>query len=311
MKLFRYNQFIKESIEEEVDALLKNVDSPLNVAKLQDLRIEFKKGIIDATSHSSSFSSLASNINRDPDEDFDEIQSELDSLGFNLEYIKKIFSKEVNNVLGDFKSFIEGYVYGNSLDQINGEVDIYLFILNKKLNLNTKVYLGGEGWSDMISTPDTGYPGEEVILKYAYGYHRTKYGKLLLSSINISPEDFIEDAFYHLKRALTEELVYYYETKSFGSWWPIDNIHFGLPSIVVHPDEFRELLNENLITTENSLIINILDLLDELFKDHDDLYEKGKEIIMDVINKWLSSQGGNAFEIVSISLEKIEIIGKN
>ena len=82
-------EIIKESIE-EVDTLLKNVDSPLNVAKLQDLRLEFKKGIIDVTSHSSSFSSLASS-NSDPDKDFNEIQNDLDLLGFNFDYIKKLF----------------------------------------------------------------------------------------------------------------------------------------------------------------------------------------------------------------------------
>ena len=306
MKLLRYKNFIKESIE-EVDTLLKNVDSPLNVAKLQDLRLEFKKGIIDATSHSSSFSSLASS-NSDPDKDFNEIQNELDLLGFNFDYIKKLFSKEVDEVLGDFKSFIEGYTYGNSLDEMNGIVDVYLFMLNKKLNLNTKVYLGGEGWSDMINTPDTGYPGEEVILKYAYGYHRTKYGKLLLSQVHMTPEDFEEEAFYHLKRALTEELTYYYETKELPRYFlSIKKLHFGLPSIIIHPDDFRELLDKSLISTENSLVFNILDFLDELFENYEDKYDEGKEIVMGIIEKWISHTLNNAFRILK-TLDKIELV---
>jgi hypothetical protein len=123
----------------------------------------------------------------------------------------------------------------------------------------------------------------------------------------MTPEDFEEEAFYHLKRALTEELTYYYETKELPRYLSIKKLHFGLPSITIEPDDFRELLDKSLISTENSLVFNILDFLDELFENYEDKYDEGKEIVMGIIEKWISHTLNNAFRILK-TLDKIELV---
>lgn len=195
MKLFRYKEYIKENtnyIKNFVDGLKKGY--PNDIENLERLRNEFYSEIVE-NCDDVSYSNLASNSSRNPESDFEDVQSTMDNKGFTLEVLKLLFSKDVNKEIGDIKSFMRKY----NLDSYNGLVDLYFYKLNEILNLGINVPLGGEGWSSYINNPDTEYPGYEVLMKYAYGYHKTNYGKLVLNQVGYKPEDFVEESFLQLK----------------------------------------------------------------------------------------------------------------
>lgn len=166
---------------------------------LIDARSEFVDSIKSVSYHAGSFSSLASKINSNPDEDVEEMQKLLDRAGFTLETLKKLFNPVVSVFTSEsFARFIEIH----SLDEQNGYVDIYLYKLNEKLDLNTTVWLGGAGWGDALNDN----PEEEYVVKYSYGYHKTPYGKMLLDQMNISKESFVETAYLYLKDWIIENV---------------------------------------------------------------------------------------------------------
>ena len=169
--------------------------------KLMDARGEFSDSIktLSMRFFKSSFSSLASNKDSKPDEDFEEMQRMLNRAGFTLDMLKKLFNPIVSVFTSqDFHKFIER----NSLDEKNGYIDIYLYKLNEKLDLNTTVYLGGEGWGYALETE----PEEEYVIKYSYGYHKTPYGKLFLDQMGISKDEFITTAYQYLRDSFKESL---------------------------------------------------------------------------------------------------------
>jgi hypothetical protein len=144
------------------------------------------------------FSGLASS-DGDPIEDFNEMQKMLDKSGFNMDIIKKLFDKKVNQLLSqEYHDFIKK----NGLDAINGYIDTYLYLLDEKLSLSPSNFLvdlgGGTGDTlnselQILDSVIQNYKHEQVnewLIKYAYGYHKTKYGKILLDSIDITPNEF-------------------------------------------------------------------------------------------------------------------------
>jgi hypothetical protein len=168
---------------------------------LKDARSEFSDTIqtLSIRFFKKSFSSLASNIDYKPDEDFEEMQRILNRAGFTLDMLKKLFNPIVSVFTSqDFHEFIER----NSLDEKNGYIDIYLYKLNEKLDLNTTVYLGGEGWGYVLETE----PEEEYVIKYSYGYHKTPYGKLFLDQMGISKDEFITTSYQYLRDSFKESL---------------------------------------------------------------------------------------------------------
>jgi hypothetical protein len=168
---------------------------------LMDARSEFSDTIqtLSIRFFKKSFSSLASNIDSKPDEDFEEMQRMLNRAGFTLDMLKKLFNPIVSVFTSqDFHEFIER----NSLDEKNGYIDIYLYKLNEKLDLNTTVYLGGEGWGYVLETE----PDEEYVIKYSYGYHKTPYGKLFLDQMGISKDEFITTSYQYLRDSFKESL---------------------------------------------------------------------------------------------------------
>jgi len=139
------------------------------------------------------FSDLAKS-NSIPEKDFIKIQKYLDSKGFKKDIIKNLFSQETSLLLDEnFKEFITN----NDLDTCNGHVDYYLFKLNDILNLETLVYLGGVEWYNSL------YSTDEHIIKYAYGYHKTPYGKLYLNQLGISVENFIINVYSSIKNFIS------------------------------------------------------------------------------------------------------------
>lgn len=130
-----------------------------------------------------------------PEEDFNDMQRTMDKTGFTLDIIKILFSKKVCQLTSEYYPY---FIHKHHLDRINGYIDTYLYFLDDKLQIskNTvdfKVDLGGghgdtlkETQDELDVDPDT----DEWLIKYAYGYHKTPYGQLLLKQIGLTPEKF-------------------------------------------------------------------------------------------------------------------------
>ncbi len=183
----RYRQFVNESIEDYFDHSAKK---SYTRDEIRDLRDNWKEAILDVLGSGPNFSTLCKRENQDPEEDYKEHQKEMDAKGFTFDVIKEIFSKEADKIVGkwakdsdDRDIFVE--LHQSSLEEINGDIDTYLYFTVKRLGLDyKKVELGGPGWSGMVDEP------EESIIRYSYGYHKTKYGQLMMEQLGINQEEF-------------------------------------------------------------------------------------------------------------------------
>jgi hypothetical protein len=279
MKLFKYNQFIKESVTQflpdHIKILIEGAkkDYPQDIRNLEILRADLYSEIVE-TCQSTSYSNLASS-NRDPDEDFNQIQSKIEKKGFTLEVIGLLFSDDVNKKIGDFKSFIRKF----NLDISNGEVDIYLYKLNEKLNLGTEILLGGEGWASYINNPDTEELGYEVIIKYAYGYHKTNYGQLVLKQSGFNKtEDFVEWTFENLKRNIVSEIT------DATYRWKKSRIKVEGIDEMLKVDDFESLLNKHFVENDNQLLFMIEGFFDDVHSKVKDIYTD--EEFNDICELW-------------------------
>ena len=194
-------------VEEYKNHMLDNVLEKEDLKEFNDL----KKVFIDSRNdfadyvlgldkfYGKHFSTIV-HSSSDPDEDFEEIQKIINRTGYDLEVIKKLFDPIVCVFLSEnFGQFIQKH----QLDEQNGYIDIYLYKLNENLNLDTKVWLGGDSWGDALQS----LANEEYVVKYAYGYHKTKYGKLFLDQIGLSKEDFVSNALEYIKDHMNREVI--------------------------------------------------------------------------------------------------------
>lgn len=194
-------------VEEYKNHMLDNVLEKEDLKEFNDL----KKVFIDSRNdfadyvlgldkfYGKHFSTIV-HSSSDPDEDFEEIQKIINRTGYDLEVIKKLFDPIVCVFLSEnFGQFIQKH----QLDEQNGYIDIYLYKLNENLNLDTKVWLGGDSWGDALQS----LADEEYVVKYAYGYHKTKYGKLFLDQIGLSKEDFVSNALEYIKDHMNREVI--------------------------------------------------------------------------------------------------------
>lgn len=187
----RYRQFVNESIEDYFDQSVKKSYTRDEIIQLRD---DWKEAILDVLGSGPNFSTLCKRENQDPEEDYKEHQKEMDAKGFTFDVIKEIFSKEADKIVGKWASdsddkdiFVE--LHQSSLEEMNGDIDTYLYFTVKRLGLDyKKVELGGPGWSGIDDYP------EEAIVRYSYGYHKTKYGQLMMEQLGITQEDFQEYA---------------------------------------------------------------------------------------------------------------------
>lgn len=252
MKINKYKQFIKENNQfnySDVDEYLTKAEinwgivngqyigkfEGENLEKIMSnhrqwligLREDFAELIKDCAS-GSSYSDLCKK-KTDPNMDVEEVQKDLDECGWNLQSILNLFSQEVDTLTNQkFEDFINSY----GLDNENGIVDIYLYKLAEILGKDSNIVeLGGGGWSEYTTDPD------EILIRYAYGYHNTKYGKLMLDQVRLSREKFIELALQELKSLIIKEL-------SKGD------------------DEISSELNKSIIVDDDRLVIDVDYLLD-------------------------------------------------
>lgn len=214
--LKKYTEFLSESFGNEIlsNGKFKSIDTK----QLLILRKKFRTDLDDLHGdYSSKFSDLAKREHGDPDGDYIEMCRFMGKNGWGKESIRNLFSKEADNRCKyDFWDFISGsptpefnvhinqesyedynvFEGGESPDSMSGYIDLYLLKISEELKLKGgKVYLGGEGWSEFSGSGDPGHDGNEYMIRAAYGYHQTNYGKMLLDQIGLTKEEFLEKAF--------------------------------------------------------------------------------------------------------------------
>jgi hypothetical protein len=254
--LKKYTEFINEELtaypklsdEELSQRLIGGPDSMIgknNEEKFLILRYTFWGNIIDMTAdlRPRSFSDMCKK-NTNPEEEYKEMQNLMDRRGWDIQSIKNLFSAKVdeicgygigdlvdgkwtdkfNNILAKLNNSLKNKSnvstnlsniedpFRDPLNQQNGHTDIYLYFTFKQLRLNPDfIGLGGEGWSSFTDK-------EEIIIRYRYGYHHTKYGQMMLKQMNYSQEEFREKALESLQEIIFDEwhnkfFRFYSETK--------------------------------------------------------------------------------------------------
>jgi len=187
----RYRQFVNESIEDYFDHSSKK---SYTVDEIKQLRADWIDTILDVFSDGPNYSTLCKKEDQDPEEDYREHQRLMDEKGFTFDVIKEIFSKEADKLVGKYASdsgdkdiFVE--IHQSPLDSQNGDIDTYLYFTVKRLGLDyNRIELGGPSWSSIKDYP------EEAIIRYSYGYHKTKYGQLMMAQSGVNQKEFEEEA---------------------------------------------------------------------------------------------------------------------
>lgn len=193
----KYHNFIKESKFSQM--------SPENI---KSLRESFREAIIDSDEYGQSMSNMCENHRSDPDSDFMEFQESMDRKGFDIEDIKKLFSPEINSIVNeDFLNFYQR----NSLSR-SGNIDYYLYRIAEVLGTDkNKIRLGGDGWAEHNEQGD-------FLIRYAYGYHKTKYGLLILDQLGLSIEEFrriaLESVWKNIQEKWEYELGHFLKSKN-------------------------------------------------------------------------------------------------
>lgn len=251
-KLKKYNDFIKESVQVfDLDNNLivitesdvKKMIADNNSKDINELRDTFTEDIDELTSdeYTGYFSDLCKKENANPEHDYKNMQSELETKkGWSFEMIKLMFSEEANKITG--KDFFE---WSTRLDSKNGYCDIYLYFTADKLGLDkNKISLGGDGWANFDED-------DEIIIRYKYGYHQTPYGQLYINEIPGLMERYQEVALTYLQDDLKE------------NWSEIINKNINDKVIKSYVDQFVTI-NEFSVVEEDRLIIFCQGIADKI-----------------------------------------------
>lgn len=260
-KIVKYKQFIVESDDNSVE-------------KIIDLREKFHELLLSLENLSFTVRSYSDccKTKNDPNEDFEKIQEFMDSNGFTLSKIKYLFSEENNKECG--YDIIDFYFGDNSqLSSLNSEcasVDIYLYKLFEILGLDKDIIaLGGDGWATQTDE-------EEVFIRYRYGYHKTKYGKMMLDQMKISEEKFIEISLAGLKKEIADNLpsdlfrlVKFNKTTMSIRMNYIDIMARGTNTLAVNFDKYSIIENDRLVIFVKELLdhyhsLGVMIYMDEL-----------------------------------------------
>ena len=237
--LKKYNDFINEELtaseklsnDQLVHSLKRHAEVGSSKSSAHEmfliLRSNFYDRIVNMTNdlRPRYFSDMCKR-NSNPEEDYKELQSLMDKKGWDIQSIKNLFSSEVDEICGyDIAKFVRGErtedfqqvidelenqgvskekledinePFGSDLDQQNGHCDIYLYFTFKELGLNPDfIGLGGEGWASHND-------GDEMYIRYRYGYHQTKYGQMMLKQIGYTVEQFREEALVYLQQDIKD-----------------------------------------------------------------------------------------------------------
>lgn len=205
--LKRYSDFLNESLvakpkltKQELDYIISRIGLKVPgkwSEKIYELRDDFEESVENMAGFFPGwFSDMCKNTKANPEGDYQEMQKLLDKKGWNFESIKNLFSEEANELVKkDFAAWFNSY---GKLDSLNGHCDVYLYFTAKNLGLNTDIIsLGGDGWANYNE-------GDEMYIRYRYGYHQTKYGQMMLDQIGYTVDQFKEEALVYLQQDIKE-----------------------------------------------------------------------------------------------------------
>ncbi len=211
IKINKYKEFINEAFSGE--KLPNSKMESVTRGSMLEYRVDFWQDMLTLSEfYNTYFSNLAASIDADPDDDYIQMKRLIRKKGWGIESLKNLFSEESDNICKytffdlvkgipsvefkeEFKErrlksqYYEPFNGGSSLDSTSGQIDIFLYKLTEELGLKGVIYLGGEGWGDMVNTEEN-----EYLIKCAYGYHQTKYGKLFLNQKGITDQELISKA---------------------------------------------------------------------------------------------------------------------
>lgn len=163
-------------------------DFPLTVAKVNFLHALYyaiyhanlkpnKTSTFVGDSKWPSYSVLAKN-SRNVNEDFSAIQAAMDRMGWHKDKVGHVMNNQFEEIQTQ---------YDEDAAETNGYSDIYMW------HYNNEHMLAGEGVIDTA---------HEKIVKFGYGYHKTEYGKLMLTQHCGSVKNFVDAAPRYLVEAL-------------------------------------------------------------------------------------------------------------
>lgn len=206
--LKKYNDFINESLvakpkltKQSLDFIISRVILKVpgtGKETIQELRDDFEESVIAMSDfYPGWFSDMCKRKDANPEADYQEMQNLLNKKGWDFESIKNLFSEEANKLVDkDFDGWFNSY---GQIGSQNGHCDVYLYFTAKKLGLNANdiISLGGDGWASYAE-------GDEMYIRYRYGYHQTKYGQLMLDQIGYTVEQFREEALVYLQQDIKD-----------------------------------------------------------------------------------------------------------
>ena len=206
--LKKYNDFINESLvakpkltKQSLDFIISRVILKVpgtGKETIQELRDDFEESVIAMSDfYPGWFSDMCKRTDANPEADYQEMQNLLNKKGWDFESIKNLFSEEANKLVDkDFDGWFNSY---GQIGSQNGHCDVYLYFTAKKLGLNANdiISLGGDGWASYAE-------GDEMYIRYRYGYHQTKYGQLMLDQIGYTVEQFREEALVYLQQDIKD-----------------------------------------------------------------------------------------------------------
>lgn len=207
-KLKKYNDFLNESLvakpkltKQSLDFIISRVILKVpgtGKETIQELRDDFEESVIAMSDfYPGWFSDMCKRTDANPEADYQEMQNLLNKKGWDFESIKNLFSEEANKLVDkDFDGWFNSY---GQIGSQNGHCDVYLYFTAKKLGLNANdiISLGGDGWASYAE-------GDEMYIRYKYGYHQTKYGQLMLDQIGYTVEQFREEALVYLQQDIKD-----------------------------------------------------------------------------------------------------------
>ena len=207
-KLKKYNDFLNESLvakpkltKQSLDFIISRVILKVpgtGKETIQELRDDFEESVIAMSDfYPGWFSDMCKRTDANPEADYQEMQNLLNKKGWDFESIKNLFSEEANKLVDkDFDGWFNSY---GQIGSQNGHCDVYLYFTAKKLGLNANdiISLGGDGWASYAE-------GDEMYIRYRYGYHQTKYGQLMLEQIGYTVEQFREEALVYLQQDIKD-----------------------------------------------------------------------------------------------------------
>jgi hypothetical protein len=193
---------------------------------MEGARNQFAKKIKGLAGYFESwYSSLAHDREANPQKDFEDMQSFINKTGFTLDIIKKLFDKQVCKLTTEYFPY---FIDKNHLDSINGYIDVYLYFLDEKLQITKnstgndfEVGLGGPGYNSTMTKNSDEDMVQEWIIKYAYGFHKTPYGKLFIKQLGLTPEEFVRET---IKRIHQKCFVTFLYGTNFVNLGDIDEI---------------------------------------------------------------------------------------